>query len=168
MTSPLSPRSQDFHPISVKIPEENRTGATVPSGSAIFSQSESDVDEPNWKYASSQEDASVLYSRPQRRHKTRTLSASEGPQTILRQRNTYGPEQGVGTRSRRMSHDEHSFKSRKFLVDVEETMKLVLEQEDTDANFQAYPPPAWFGGWYCCPPPYPPYPLLLPYPPLPA
>ncbi|KAJ8296009.1 Neutral trehalase [Rhodotorula toruloides] len=138
MTSPLSPRSQDFHPISVKIPEENRTGATVPSGSAIFSQSESDVDEPNWKYASSQEDASVLYSRPQRRHKTRTLSASEGPQTILRQRNTYGPEQGVGTRSRRMSHDEHSFKSRKFLVDVEETMKLVLEQEDTDANFQIH------------------------------
>jgi alpha,alpha-trehalase len=32
--------------------------------------------------------------------------------------------------------DEHSFKPRKFLIDVEETMRIVLEQEDTDGNFQ--------------------------------
>lgn len=32
--------------------------------------------------------------------------------------------------------DEQSLKPRKFLVDVEETMKLVLEREDTDGNFQ--------------------------------
>lgn len=32
--------------------------------------------------------------------------------------------------------DETSSKPRKFLVDVEETMKLVLEQEDTTGNFQ--------------------------------
>ena len=32
--------------------------------------------------------------------------------------------------------DEASQKPRRFLVDVEETMKLVLEQEDTDGNFQ--------------------------------
>jgi alpha,alpha-trehalase len=32
--------------------------------------------------------------------------------------------------------DEQSLKPRKFLIDVEETMKLVLEQEDSDANFQ--------------------------------
>lgn len=32
--------------------------------------------------------------------------------------------------------DETSVKPRKFLVNVEETMKLVLEREDTDGNFQ--------------------------------
>lgn len=32
--------------------------------------------------------------------------------------------------------DEQSLKPRKFLVDVEETMRIVLEQEDTDGNFQ--------------------------------
>lgn len=32
--------------------------------------------------------------------------------------------------------DEPSYKPRKFLVDVEETMRIVLEQEDTDGNFQ--------------------------------
>lgn len=29
-----------------------------------------------------------------------------------------------------------SFKPRKFLIDVEETMRIVLDQEDTDGNFQ--------------------------------
>ncbi|TNY22358.1 alpha,alpha-trehalase-neutral trehalase [Rhodotorula diobovata] len=143
MTSPLSPRAHDFHPIPVPIPEGQRTRASfgetaaMPQGSAVLSQSESDVDEPDWRYGS-QPDASILYGQPQRRHKTRTMSASEGPQTIIRQRNTYGPEQAVQTRARRMSHDETHTKSRKFLVDVEETMKLVLEQEDTDANFQIH------------------------------
>lgn len=35
-----------------------------------------------------------------------------------------------------MPLDENSYKPRKFLVDVDETMKLVLEREDTDGNFQ--------------------------------
>lgn len=40
-------------------------------------------------------------------------------------------------RNRRLSHDEISASApRRFLVDVEETMRIVLEQEDTDANFQ--------------------------------
>ncbi|BGP38412.1 alpha,alpha-trehalase nth1 [Rhodotorula kratochvilovae] len=142
MSNPLSPRAHDFHPIPVPIPGGQRTRASfgetaaMPQGSAILSQSESDV-EDDWRYGS-QPDASILYGQPQRRHKTRTMSVTEGPQTILRQRNTYGPEQAVQTRSRRMSHDETHTKSRKFLVDVEETMKLVLEQEDTDANFQIH------------------------------
>jgi len=38
--------------------------------------------------------------------------------------------------------DEQSVRSRKFLVDVEETMKLVLEQEDTDGKFQVSRSPA--------------------------
>jgi alpha,alpha-trehalase len=36
-----------------------------------------------------------------------------------------------------MSHDEKSVSSpRRFLIDVEETIRVVLEQEDTDGDFQ--------------------------------
>jgi alpha,alpha-trehalase len=36
-----------------------------------------------------------------------------------------------------MSHDEKSRTApRRFLIDVEETTRLVLEQEDTDGDFQ--------------------------------
>ncbi|RSH94103.1 alpha,alpha-trehalase nth1 [Saitozyma podzolica] len=41
------------------------------------------------------------------------------------------------SRNRRLSHDEVTPSApRRFLVDVEETMRIVLEQEDTDKNFQ--------------------------------
>ena len=40
-------------------------------------------------------------------------------------------------RNRRMSHDEKSITTpRRFLIDVEETIRVVLEQEDTDGDFQ--------------------------------
>lgn len=40
-------------------------------------------------------------------------------------------------RARRMSHDEKSVTApRRFLIDVEETIRVVLEQEDTDGDFQ--------------------------------
>jgi alpha,alpha-trehalase len=39
-------------------------------------------------------------------------------------------------RSRRMSHDEKPSAPRRFLIDVEETIRVVLEQEDTDGDFQ--------------------------------
>ncbi|PWN52849.1 trehalase-domain-containing protein [Violaceomyces palustris] len=39
-------------------------------------------------------------------------------------------------RARRLSHDAVQEAPRRFIVDVEETMRLVLEQEDTDGNFQ--------------------------------
>ncbi|KAI0342674.1 trehalase-domain-containing protein [Trametopsis cervina] len=40
-------------------------------------------------------------------------------------------------RTRRMSHDEKSLTApRRFLIDVEETIRVVLEQEDTDGDFQ--------------------------------
>ncbi|KAG0259147.1 alpha,alpha-trehalase nth1 [Mortierella polycephala] len=39
-------------------------------------------------------------------------------------------------RPRRGSHDDKASKPRRFLVDVEETQKLILEQEDTDGDFQ--------------------------------
>lgn len=35
-----------------------------------------------------------------------------------------------------MSHDEKSSAPRRFLIDVEETIRVVLEQEDTDGDFQ--------------------------------
>lgn len=41
------------------------------------------------------------------------------------------------TRARRMSHDEKNVTGpRRFLIDVEETIRVVLEQEDTDGDFQ--------------------------------
>ncbi|KAF2842044.1 glycoside hydrolase family 37 protein [Patellaria atrata CBS 101060] len=37
---------------------------------------------------------------------------------------------------RRTSHDEQSFQPRKFMIDVESTMKTLLSREDTDENIQ--------------------------------
>ncbi|KAF9187810.1 alpha,alpha-trehalase nth1 [Haplosporangium sp. Z 11] len=39
-------------------------------------------------------------------------------------------------RRRRGSHDVKTIKPRRFLIDVDETQKLILEQEDTDGDFQ--------------------------------
>ncbi len=40
-------------------------------------------------------------------------------------------------RNRRLSHDEVSARApKRFLIDVEETMRIVLEQEDTNRDFQ--------------------------------
>lgn len=46
-------------------------------------------------------------------------------------------EQDDIPRTRRLSHDEKSTTApRRFLIDVDETIRLVLEQEDTDGDFQ--------------------------------
>ncbi|EGN98809.1 glycoside hydrolase family 37 protein [Serpula lacrymans var. lacrymans S7.3] len=46
-------------------------------------------------------------------------------------------EEDSHLRPRRMSHDEKSVTGpRRFLIDVEETIRVVLEQEDTDGDFQ--------------------------------
>lgn len=45
-------------------------------------------------------------------------------------------EEDIHTRSRRMSHDEKPVTPRRFLIDVEETIRVILEQEDTDGDFQ--------------------------------
>lgn len=46
-------------------------------------------------------------------------------------------EQDDIPRTRRLSHDEKSSTApRRFLIDVDETIRLVLEQEDTDGDFQ--------------------------------
>ncbi|KAL1753523.1 glycoside hydrolase family 37 protein [Schizophyllum commune] len=43
---------------------------------------------------------------------------------------------GDPTKSRRLSHDEKPSAPRRFLIDVEETIRVILEQEDTDGDFQ--------------------------------
>ncbi|CAH7671903.1 alpha,alpha-trehalase [Phakopsora pachyrhizi] len=40
------------------------------------------------------------------------------------------------TRHRRLSHDEHPIGGRRFLIPVDETIRLLLEQEDTNGDFQ--------------------------------
>ncbi|KAI6006620.1 glycoside hydrolase family 37 protein [Pisolithus orientalis] len=46
-------------------------------------------------------------------------------------------QEDIIIRTRRMSHDEKSVTGpRRFLIDVEETIRVVLEQEDTDGDFQ--------------------------------
>ncbi|KAJ8072258.1 alpha,alpha-trehalase nth1 [Marasmius tenuissimus] len=45
-------------------------------------------------------------------------------------------EEDHHSRNRRLSHDEKGTGPRRFLIDVEETIRLVLEQEDTDGDFQ--------------------------------
>ncbi|KZO91551.1 glycoside hydrolase family 37 protein [Calocera viscosa TUFC12733] len=44
--------------------------------------------------------------------------------------------QAADSGKRRMSHDEKQTGGRKFLIDVEDTIRLILEQEDTDGDFQ--------------------------------
>ncbi|EIW69450.1 neutral trehalase [Tremella mesenterica DSM 1558] len=47
------------------------------------------------------------------------------------------PVMDGASRVRRLSHDEVTKTApRRFLIDVEDTMRLILEQEDTDGNFQ--------------------------------
>ncbi|GAA5816869.1 hypothetical protein MFLAVUS_010403 [Mucor flavus] len=62
------------------------------------------------------------------RHRTRTYTKSHLEGTA----NGGGLE---GTRRRRASHDDKN-KARRFLIDVDETQRKILEQEDTDGDFQ--------------------------------
>jgi alpha,alpha-trehalase len=73
--------------------------------------------------------ASTYYTTGENaRHRTRTYTRSQLPL----QNDGTGLE---GTRRRRASHDDKN-KARRFLIDVEETQRKILEQEDTDGDFQ--------------------------------
>ncbi|KAI0319518.1 alpha,alpha-trehalase-neutral trehalase [Amylostereum chailletii] len=74
-------------------------------------------------------EASQYYGGPEYHSRARTYSASR-PFT----KPTF--EEDSVLRPRRMSHDEKSSAPRRFLIDVEETIRLILEQEDTDGDFQ--------------------------------
>ncbi|KAL1740011.1 glycoside hydrolase family 37 protein [Schizophyllum fasciatum] len=60
-----------------------------------------------------------------------------GPDKFTRSRTYSGaPAFGDPQKSRRLSHDEKPTAPRRFLIDVEETIRVILEQEDTDGDFQ--------------------------------
>ncbi|PVF93610.1 putative neutral trehalase [Serendipita vermifera] len=63
--------------------------------------------------------------------KVRTNSQSQAD-PISRYHNT----RETNMRKRRMSHDPATKNNRRFIVDVDETLRIVLEQEDTDGDFQ--------------------------------
>ncbi|KAI0671859.1 trehalase-domain-containing protein [Trametes maxima] len=79
-------------------------------------------------------DASTYYGGEERFSRARTYSASFAHGYNPKRPPVFGDE--WHQRSRRMSHDEKSSAPRRFLIDVEETIRLVLEQEDTDGDFQ--------------------------------
>ncbi|GAA93898.1 hypothetical protein E5Q_00544 [Mixia osmundae IAM 14324] len=80
--------------------------------------------------------ASTYYKddRPVAGLKTRTLSLRGETGGTVRRPNVW---EGETTRvQRRLSHDAKDAEPRKFLIDVDTTMRLILEQEDTDGDFQ--------------------------------
>ncbi|KAF7312597.1 Trehalase [Mycena indigotica] len=83
---------------------------------------------------SHQVDAAAYYGKAEVYSRSRTYSQSH--------LHGYNPkkapafEEDSHFRKRRMSHDEKSSAPRRFLIDVEETIRVVLEQEDTDGDFQ--------------------------------
>ncbi|KAI0067286.1 alpha,alpha-trehalase-neutral trehalase [Artomyces pyxidatus] len=82
-------------------------------------------------------DAAQYYGGPEYHSRARTYSAVR--MILCRQsgpKRTPAFEDDWHLRPRRMSHDEKSTAPRRFLIDVEETIRLVLEQEDTDGDFQ--------------------------------
>ncbi|KAI0833631.1 trehalase-domain-containing protein [Trametes gibbosa] len=79
-------------------------------------------------------DASTYYGGEERFSRGRTYSASFAHGYNPKRPPVFGDE--WHQRSRRMSHDEKSSAPRRFLIDVEETIRVVLEQEDTDGDFQ--------------------------------
>ncbi|KAI0034747.1 alpha,alpha-trehalase-neutral trehalase [Vararia minispora EC-137] len=76
-------------------------------------------------------EAEHYYGGPEYHSRSRTYSASHG--SGIRPP-VFGQESYMKTR--RLSHDEKSSAPRRFLIDVEDTIRLILEQEDTDGDFQ--------------------------------
>ncbi|OCH93072.1 glycoside hydrolase family 37 protein [Obba rivulosa] len=80
-------------------------------------------------------DASVYYGGQEQFSRGRTYSASFAHGYNPRRAPVFQDE--WLRRRRRMSHDEQSLTApRRYLIDVEETIRVVLEQEDTDGDFQ--------------------------------
>ncbi|EKM78638.1 hypothetical protein AGABI1DRAFT_107154 [Agaricus bisporus var. burnettii JB137-S8] len=81
-------------------------------------------------------DAATYYGASESYSRSRTYSHSYLHGYTPRRPPTF--EDDLHLRSRRMSHDEKSVTAppRRFLIDVEETIRVVLEQEDTDGDFQ--------------------------------
>ncbi|KAF5372759.1 hypothetical protein D9615_010103 [Tricholomella constricta] len=80
-------------------------------------------------------DAATYYGGGESYTRSRTYSTSHIHGYIPKKLPAF--EEDWHLRPRRMSHDEKSVTGpRRFLIDVEETIRVVLEQEDTDGDFQ--------------------------------
>ncbi|KAH8928246.1 glycoside hydrolase family 37 protein [Atractiella rhizophila] len=113
--------------------------ATGPGGRGGPQRSSSVASNSSYGGGKSYVEADKYYgSSHQMRIKTRTFSFVSFPffPAIEYVSKTQSITPGPGNRQRRLSQDERGTKPRKFLIDLEETMKIVLEQEDTDGNFQ--------------------------------
>ncbi|TEB33346.1 alpha,alpha-trehalase-neutral trehalase [Coprinellus micaceus] len=81
-------------------------------------------------------DAAAYYGGVETHSRARTYS-HVFPSVWLQPRRTPAFQEDWHMRARRLSHDEkHVTSPRRFLIDVEETIRVVLEQEDTDGDFQ--------------------------------
>ncbi|KAJ1971670.1 alpha,alpha-trehalase nth1, partial [Dimargaris xerosporica] len=67
-------------------------------------------------------------------NRTRTLSTSV--RSVFRQPSLETAPETKYRRRRRGSHDAKASKPRRFLIDVDETERIILAQEDTDGDFQ--------------------------------
>ncbi|KAF5371438.1 hypothetical protein D9757_009982 [Collybiopsis confluens] len=84
------------------------------------------------KYRNEEPEIYGLYYRPFTRSRTYTSQIhGHNPR-----RNPVLNVDAGRSKGRRLSHDKKASQPRRFLIDVEETIRLVLEQEDTDGNFQ--------------------------------
>lgn len=88
-------------------------------------------------------DPNVVYGHPDPQHRrvsgpvpynrqrgiVRTYSLSQSRPPLERNNDTI-------MRARRLSHDPHAPAPRRFIVDVDDTMQRLLDQEDSDGNYQ--------------------------------
>ncbi|KAF8868084.1 hypothetical protein CPB84DRAFT_1451048, partial [Gymnopilus junonius] len=81
-------------------------------------------------------DAATYYGGNESFHRSRTYSQSQAHGYKPKKLPAF--QEDWHLRPRRMSHDEKSVSGppRRFLIDVEETIRVILEQEDTDGDFQ--------------------------------
>ncbi|KIK55157.1 glycoside hydrolase family 37 protein [Collybiopsis luxurians FD-317 M1] len=79
-------------------------------------------------------EAADYYGKSETFTRSRTYSASHLHGYNPRRAPVF--DDGSHSKVRRLSHDEKASHPRRFLIDVEETIRLVLEQEDTDGDFQ--------------------------------
>ncbi|KAF7311296.1 Trehalase [Mycena kentingensis (nom. inval.)] len=85
-------------------------------------------------YHGGQLDATAYYGQPEAFSRSRTYSHSHIHGYNPKIAPTF--EEDSHLRKRRLSHDEKNSAPRRFLVDVDETIRAVLAREDTDGDFQ--------------------------------
>ncbi|PWZ00833.1 LOW QUALITY PROTEIN: putative neutral trehalase [Testicularia cyperi] len=130
-------------------PGSANVAAVAPAGGAKFTHHDDDLSNPNKAYGEDQDKATLL-SGSLGKNPTAFDGIDEDKQRVMQRARGVVRTYSMGQQkrrpqkmnddpvilSRRLSHDAVQEAPRRFIVDVEETMRLVLEQEDTDGNFQ--------------------------------